>query len=278
MIEKSSERKVATPLGPPRSQRAAAPRRVAEEPRVSVPHPDPNRTFSASSAARQPDLMRIIGTRHVSRVAIGGASWSLGDHQDAGNASPPSHNELGHCPGPGGPSRCGLGIRCYQGRSFPARSRGLPCRCQPGALRRDCELSLRTLRRSRIDLCQLHRCDNPAVNLAESVEALARLRAEGKIRFVGFCIVTAGQVRLASTIATIDTVRNRYSPLARDDEVLSHLRRSRHHLSRLLPARRQPGSGRSRWASSNRVCPARRAAVRAARAAAASSMYMTTIW
>jgi aryl-alcohol dehydrogenase-like predicted oxidoreductase len=187
-----------------------------------------------------------IGTRQVSRVAIGGASWSLGRHQDAGNAiatihaaidtgittidtarayttlDHESHNEWiiaralsAH---PDGDSV----FVATKGGHFRRGTDDFPVDASPAALRRDCELSLKTLRRSCIDLYQLHRCDGPLVNLAESVQTLAQLRVEGKIRFVGLCNVTVEQVRLASTITTIDTVQNRYSPLARDDEVLSH--------------------------------------------------------
>src|SRR5438132_5328578 len=53
----------------------------------------------------------------------------------------------------------------------------------PKHLREAVEGSLRRLRLDRIDFYQLHIPD-PAVSLEASVEALARLQAEGKIRFV----------------------------------------------------------------------------------------------
>lgn len=189
---------------------------------------------------------RVIGGQPVSRLAVGGANWSLGPHQDVAAITAtihtaidngittidtarayttldhPSHNEwvisqalAAH------PDGASVFI-ATKGGHFRRGRHEFAVDASPAALRRDCEMSLTTLRRSCIDLYQLHRCDHPSVNLAESVETLAQLRAEGKIRFLGVCNVTVEQVRLASAITTVDAVQNRYSPLARDDEVLGH--------------------------------------------------------
>jgi len=89
-------------------------------------------------------------------------------------------------------------------------------------LRRFCEGSLRRLKLERIDLNQLHRPD-PNVPFAESVGALAELRAEGKIRHVGLSNVTLAQVQEAQGIVPIATVQNRYNLLERaDDPVLDY--------------------------------------------------------
>lgn len=91
---------------------------------------------------------------------------------------------------------------------------------KPETLRRSCEASLRRLRVDRIDLYQFHRPD-PAVPFAESIAALAALRAEGKIRHLGLSNVTAAQLAEALTIVPIASVQNRYNFAEREsDDVL----------------------------------------------------------
>jgi pyridoxine 4-dehydrogenase len=95
------------------------------------------------------------------------------------------------------------------GDDFPVDGR-------PSALRRHCEISLRTLGVERIDLYQLHHVD-PDVPLAESVAALADLRDEGKVAAIGLSNVTIAQLQEARTVAPIATVQNRLSFAVRDD-------------------------------------------------------------
>ncbi len=78
------------------------------------------------------------------------------------------------------------------------------------ALRRACESSLRRLKLDRIDLYQLHRPD-PNVPFAESVEALAQLAVEGKIRHVGPSNVSLAQLEEARRIVPIASVQNRFA-------------------------------------------------------------------
>ncbi|MEI9894096.1 MAG: aldo/keto reductase [Chthoniobacter sp.] len=85
------------------------------------------------------------------------------------------------------------------------------------SLRRFCEGSLRRLKLERIALYQLHRPD-PAVPFAESVGALAELRAQGKIRHVGLSNVTLAQIEEARGIVPIASVQNRYNLLEREDD------------------------------------------------------------
>jgi pyridoxine 4-dehydrogenase len=80
----------------------------------------------------------------------------------------------------------------------------------PKHLREACEGSLRRLKLDRIDLYQLHRPDS-RVPLERSIEALARLREEGKIRHVGLSNVTAEQLERAGRIVPIASVQNRYN-------------------------------------------------------------------
>ena len=80
----------------------------------------------------------------------------------------------------------------------------------PKHLREAAEGSLRRLRLDRIEVYQLHIPD-PAVPFEASVETLAQLQAEGKIRFVGLSNVTKEHILRARKIVPIVSVQNRYS-------------------------------------------------------------------
>ena len=81
---------------------------------------------------------------------------------------------------------------------------------RPKHLREACEGSLRRLKLDRIDLYQLHRPDR-SIPFERSVEALARLREEGRIRHVGLSNVSAGELERAADIVPIASVQNRYN-------------------------------------------------------------------
>jgi pyridoxine 4-dehydrogenase len=80
----------------------------------------------------------------------------------------------------------------------------------PAHLRKAVEGSLKRLRLDRIDLYQLHTPD-PVVSFDASVETLAQLHAEGKIRLVGLSNVTREHIERARRIVPIVSVQNRYS-------------------------------------------------------------------
>lgn len=80
----------------------------------------------------------------------------------------------------------------------------------PGHLRKAVEGSLKRLRLDRIDVYQLHTPD-PVVSFDASVETLAQLRDEGKIRLVGLSNVTREHIERARRIVPIVSVQNRYS-------------------------------------------------------------------
>jgi pyridoxine 4-dehydrogenase len=80
----------------------------------------------------------------------------------------------------------------------------------PSHLRKAVEGSLKRLRLDRIDVYQLHIPD-PAVSFEASVETLAQLRNEGKIRVVALSNVTQEHIERASKIVPIVSVQNRYS-------------------------------------------------------------------
>ena len=80
----------------------------------------------------------------------------------------------------------------------------------PSHLRQVVEGSLKRLRLDRIDVYQLHIPD-PVVSFEASVETLARLRNEGKIRLVALSNVTQEHIERARRIVPIVSVQNRYS-------------------------------------------------------------------
>jgi pyridoxine 4-dehydrogenase len=80
----------------------------------------------------------------------------------------------------------------------------------PVHLRKAVEGSLKRLRLDRIDVYQLHIPD-PVVSFEASVETLAQLRNEGKIRLVALSNVTQEHIERARRIVSIVSVQNRYS-------------------------------------------------------------------
>jgi aryl-alcohol dehydrogenase-like predicted oxidoreductase len=84
----------------------------------------------------------------------------------------------------------------------------------PRHLRAACEASLKALGLDTIDLYQLHAPDD-RVPFAESVGALAELRAAGKIRHVGLSNVSIHQLETAQKITPVASVQNRCNPFER---------------------------------------------------------------
>jgi pyridoxine 4-dehydrogenase len=80
----------------------------------------------------------------------------------------------------------------------------------PSHLREAVEGSLKRLRLDRIDVYQLHIPD-PVVSFEASMETLAQLRNEGKIRLVALSNVTKEHIERARKIVPIVSVQNRYS-------------------------------------------------------------------
>jgi aryl-alcohol dehydrogenase-like predicted oxidoreductase len=80
----------------------------------------------------------------------------------------------------------------------------------PAHLRKAVEGSLKRLRLDRIEVYQLHIPD-PVVSFEASMETLAQLRDEGKIRLVALSNVTLEHIVRARKIVPIVSVQNRYS-------------------------------------------------------------------
>ncbi len=97
----------------------------------------------------------------------------------------------------------------------------------PAHLREAVEGSLKRLRLDRIEVYQLHVPD-PAVSFEASVETLAELRDEGKIRLVALSNVTQEHIERARKIVSIVSVQNRYSFADREwDYVVDYCQRNR---------------------------------------------------
>jgi len=97
----------------------------------------------------------------------------------------------------------------------------------PAHLREAVEGSLKRLRLDRIDVYQLHVPD-PAVPLAASIETLANMQSEGKIRLVALSNVTVEHIERARKIVPIVSVQNRYSFADREwDNVVDYCERNR---------------------------------------------------
>jgi aryl-alcohol dehydrogenase-like predicted oxidoreductase len=92
----------------------------------------------------------------------------------------------------------------------------------PKHLTQALEGSLKRLRVDRIDVYQLHAPDN-AVSFEASIETLAKLREQGKIRHVGLSNVTREHIERARRIVPIVSVQNRYSFADREsDYIVDH--------------------------------------------------------
>jgi aryl-alcohol dehydrogenase-like predicted oxidoreductase len=81
------------------------------------------------------------------------------------------------------------------------------------------EGSLTRLRLDHIDVYQLHAPDN-AVSFEASIETLAKLREEGRIRHVGLSNVTREHVERAQRVVPIVSVQNRYSFADRESDFI----------------------------------------------------------
>ena len=96
----------------------------------------------------------------------------------------------------------------------------------PAHLRDAVEGSLKRLRLDRIDVYQLHIPD-PVVPFDASIETLANMQSEGKIRLVALSNVTVEHIERARKIVPIVSVQNRYSFADREwDNVVDYCERN----------------------------------------------------
>ena len=85
------------------------------------------------------------------------------------------------------------------------------------SIRKECEDSLRRLKVDVIDLYQIH-WPSPEQEIEEGWTEMARLKQEGKVRWIGVSNFNVDQMRRALKIAPITSVQPPYSLLARESE------------------------------------------------------------
>jgi len=89
--------------------------------------------------------------------------------------------------------------------------------CSPAYLKQACEESLKRLKIDTIDLYYAHRVD-PNIPIEETVEGMAELVKEGKVRFLGLSEASATSLRKACAVHPIAALQSEYSLLTRDLE------------------------------------------------------------
>jgi aryl-alcohol dehydrogenase-like predicted oxidoreductase len=93
------------------------------------------------------------------------------------------------------------------------------------SIRRECEASLRRLKVDTIDLYQVH-WPEPDEDIEEGWAEMARLKEQGKARYIGVSNFNAEQMRRAEEIAPITSLQPAYSLITRsvEDHILPYCR------------------------------------------------------
>ena len=86
-----------------------------------------------------------------------------------------------------------------------------------GSIRRECEASLKRLKADAIDLYQIH-WPEPDEDIEEGWSTLARLKQEGKVRYIGVSNFNVQQMKRAMAIAPITSLQPPYSIITREIE------------------------------------------------------------
>jgi aryl-alcohol dehydrogenase-like predicted oxidoreductase len=91
------------------------------------------------------------------------------------------------------------------------------------SIRRECEASLRRLKLDAIDLYQIH-WPNPDPQIEEGWAALAQLKQEGKVRWIGLSNFSARQMDRCRKLAPITSLQPPYSAISPEieDEILPY--------------------------------------------------------
>jgi aryl-alcohol dehydrogenase-like predicted oxidoreductase len=85
------------------------------------------------------------------------------------------------------------------------------------SIRRECEASLRRLNTDVIDLYQIH-WPEPDADIEEGWSTLAKLKQEGKVRWIGISNFNVEQMKRAQAIATITSLQPPYSMISPEIE------------------------------------------------------------
>ena len=96
---------------------------------------------------------------------------------------------------------------------------------KPDYVQQSCEASLKRLGVEVIDLYYQHRVD-PTVPIEETIEAMAKLVQQGKVRYLGLSEAAPATIRRAQAIHPISALQTEYSLWSRDpeDEILPTVR------------------------------------------------------
>jgi len=118
-----------------------------------------------------------------------------------------------------------FGFRYKDGATGFSTSPGVYIDASPAWIKEAAELSLRRLKTDVIDLYYAHRVD-PDVPIEETVGAMARLVAEGKVRYIGLSEASAATIRKAHAVHPVAALQTEYSLMTRDveGEILSTTR------------------------------------------------------
>ena len=167
------------------------------------------------SLAGRPDEVQSIRTVHAALDAgvtlIDTADAYCRDESDFGHGERLVARALAAWPG----DRDRVLVATKGGHTRPGGAWELDGR--PEYLRQACEASLERLGVEAIGLYQFHRPD-PKVPFAESVGALAELKAAGKVRLVGLSNVSVDQINQARQLVEVASVQNEFSPRFRRSE------------------------------------------------------------
>ena len=116
------------------------------------------------------------------------------------------------------PYKAGVVIATKGGLTRQGPNKWLPVG-RPEYLQQEVEMSLRHLKLETIELWQLHRID-PKVPVEDSLGAIKRLQAQGKIRFIGLSEVNVEEIERARKTVEIVSVQNEYNISNRKSEAV----------------------------------------------------------
>lgn len=112
------------------------------------------------------------------------------------------------------PIRNNVIIASKCGFVFDETAQSQPVNSSKAYVKKSCEASLKRLNTEKIDVYYLHRMD-PSVPIEETMEAMAELYQEGKIRSVGLSEVSADIIKRADKVFPVTAVQSEYSILVR---------------------------------------------------------------
>lgn len=98
----------------------------------------------------------------------------------------------------------------------------------PESIRKECEDSLRRLQVDTIDLYQIHwPPDDDDEKIKPAWEMLAKLKEEGKVRYIGVSNFNVEQMKIAESIAPITSLQPKYSLISRniEEEILPYVKK-----------------------------------------------------